>query len=319
MGISPTARVSPGMLIAVMPAVPMKPPVSFQRLPRGTESQRVCHESELRRQPGRTVHPPDGIIRSVAWQTPDSVFRCTRPDPSIYPCKLCRSEMIPSADAVIAGPLMNFIVAVDGPAASGKGTISKAIAARFGFTYLDTGLLYRAVARRVIDGEDPVAAARTLHSRDVERSDLRSTQVSRKASHVAADECVRRALVGFQRDFAHSGGGAVLDGRDIGTVICPDADCKIFVFASDEVRAERRYLELSQKDPSIDRERVLRDLRDRDARDRRRAIAPMRPAEDAVLLDTSRFTIVEASARAASIVDKAIAVRQVKDGRRRGA
>ena len=202
---------------------------------------------------------------------------------------------------------MDFIVAVDGPAASGKGTISRAIAARFGFTHLDTGLLYRAVARRVIDGEDPVVVARTLRSRDLERSDLRSAQVSRKASLVAADGRVRNALVGFQRDFAHSGGGAVLDGRDIGTVICPDADCKIFVFASDEVRAERRYLELSQRDPSIDLERVLRDIRDRDARDRKRAVAPMRPAENAVPLDTSQLTIEEASARAASIVDKAIA------------
>ncbi|MCY4242659.1 MAG: (d)CMP kinase [Rhodobacter sp.] len=201
---------------------------------------------------------------------------------------------------------MDFIVAVDGPAASGKGTISRAIAARFGFTHLDTGLLYRAVARRVIDGEDPVVVARTLRSRDLERSDLRSVQVSRKASHVAADGRVRNALVGFQRDFAHSGGGAVLDGRDIGTVICPDADCKIFVFASDEVRAERRYLELSQRDPSIDLERVLRDIRDRDARDRGRAIAPLRPAENAVPLDTSQLTIEEASACAASIVDKAI-------------
>lgn len=204
-------------------------------------------------------------------------------------------------------PEMNVIIAVDGPAASGKGTISRAIAARFGFSHLDTGLLYRAVARRAIDGEDPVAAARTLKAGDLERSDLRSVEVSRMASRVAADECVRAALVVFQREFAHSDGGAVLDGRDIGTVICPDADCKIFVVASDEVRAKRRYLELVEKDPSTEFETVLYDLRDRDARDSRRAVAPLRPAPDAVLLDTSHLTVEEASGRAVELVDGAIA------------
>ena len=201
---------------------------------------------------------------------------------------------------------MNVIIAVDGPAASGKGTISKAIAAHFGFAHLDTGLLYRAVARRVLDGEDSIAAARTLNAEDLDRNDLRSAEVTRVASLVAASEDVRAVLVGFQQDFAHRDGGAVLDGRDIGTVICPDAHSKIFVFASDEVRAERRCRELAEKDPSTDFERVLLDLRDRDARDRKRAAAPLRPAQDAVFLDTSALTIDEASARAVGIVKEAI-------------
>jgi len=201
---------------------------------------------------------------------------------------------------------MNFIVAVDGPAASGKGTISRAIAAHFGFAHLDTGLLYRAVAGRVIDGGDPVAVARSLDGDDLGRSDLRSVEVSRVASRVAADEDVRAALIGYQRDFAHREGGAVLDGRDIGTVICPDADSKIFVFASDEVRAGRRYRELVKNDPSTDMGRVLSDIRDRDERDRSRATAPLRPARDAVLVDTGQRTVGEASARAVGVVEEAI-------------
>ncbi len=202
---------------------------------------------------------------------------------------------------------MSVIVAVDGPAASGKGTISRAIAAHFGIRHLDTGLLYRAVARRAICGDDPVAAARTLKAGDLERDDLRSVEVTKEASRVAANEGVRAALVDYQRNLAHSGGGAVLDGRDIGTVICPDADCKIFVFASVEVRAERRYIELVRNDPLIERDRVLHDLRERDARDSKRATAPLRPASDAVLLDTSQLTIDEASTRAVAIVEMAIA------------
>ncbi len=201
---------------------------------------------------------------------------------------------------------MNFVVAVDGPAASGKGTISKAIAAHFGFARLDTGLLYRAVAQRVLDGEDAVAAALTLNAGDMNRNELRSVEVSRMASHVAANEQVRAALIEYQRDFARRGGGAVLDGRDIGTVICPGANSKMFVFASDEVRAERRYRELVENDPSTDLERVLSDLRARDARDRGRATAPLRPAPDAVLLDTGQLTIDEASSRAIGIVEDAI-------------
>ncbi len=210
------------------------------------------------------------------------------------------------AGAMARYPEMNIIVAVDGPAASGKGTISKAVAKHFGFQHLDTGLLYRAVASRVIDGEDAAVAARALRATDLKRNGLRSVEVSRVASHVAANEEVRAALIGFQRDFAHDEGGAVLDGRDIGTVICPEADCKIYVYASDEVRAERRYSELVKDDPSTDLKRVLSELRDRDARDRARAAAPLRPAGDAVLLDTGRMTIDEASMSAVAIVEEAI-------------
>ena len=201
---------------------------------------------------------------------------------------------------------MSVVVAVDGPAASGKGTISKAIAAHFGFAHLDTGMLYRAVALRVTKGEDAVTAARTLQADDLSSNDLRSVEVSRVASKVAANEDVRTALIGYQRNFADSESGAVLDGRDIGTVICPDADVKIFVFASDEVRAERRYRELARDDPSTELTRVLSELRARDARDRDRATAPLRPAQDAVLLDTGQLTIDEASAHAVAIVEEAI-------------
>ncbi|WP_414897172.1 (d)CMP kinase [Rhodovulum sp. YEN HP10] len=189
---------------------------------------------------------------------------------------------------------MSFTVAIDGPAAAGKGTISRAVAAHFGFAHLDTGLLYRAVGARMLDGLDPVEAARTLRREVLERGDLRAPEVAQAASKVAAIPEVRAALVDFQRAFAARAGGAVLDGRDIGTVICPDAPAKLFVTASDEVRAERRFLELRQKGVETSLEEVLAEMRERDARDSARATAPLRPAEDAVILDTSRLGIDEA-------------------------
>ena len=191
-----------------------------------------------------------------------------------------------------------FCVAIDGPAAAGKGTISKALAARFGFSYLDTGLLYRAVGRRVLDGADPVRAAQTLKPSDMARDDLRNAQTAQAASKVAALPDVRAALVQFQQDFANRPGGAILDGRDIGTVICPGAAVKLFVTASDTVRAERRFLELTKAGHDTTYEQVLEDVRARDARDTERDAAPMRAASDAVVLDTSEMTIDQAVARA---------------------
>lgn len=198
---------------------------------------------------------------------------------------------------------MRFTIAIDGPAAAGKGTISKAVAAHFGFAHLDTGLLYRAVGARTLDGTDPVAAARALVAEDLEADNLRSPEVAQAASKVAVIAGVRSALVDFQRSFARRLGGAVLDGRDIGTVICPDAEAKLFVTASPEVRAERRYLELVEKGMATSRETVLADVRERDARDMERAEAPLRPAEDAVIVDTSEMSIEAAVAAAIAAVE----------------
>ena len=193
---------------------------------------------------------------------------------------------------------MKFTVAIDGPAAAGKGTLSKRVAAEFGFAHLDTGLLYRATGARVIAGADPVEAAKSLTPEDMARQDLRTTAVAQAASKVAAIPEVRMALVQFQRDFARRDGGAVLDGRDIGTVICPDADVKLFVTASDEVRGERRYLELSGNGHDVTRAGVLRDLAERDARDRAREAARRTAAADAVVIDTSEMSIDDAVAAA---------------------
>ncbi len=183
---------------------------------------------------------------------------------------------------------MGFTVAIDGPAAAGKGTLARALAAHFGFGYLDTGLLYRAVGARVSEGQDPVVAAHELSDADFARDDLRSVEMGGWASQVAAIPEVRQALMTYQRDFAARPEGAVLDGRDIGTVICPDADLKLFVTASAEVRAKRRWDEIGQSMPYDD---VLAQVRDRDARDMNRADAPLRPASDAQILDTSELSI----------------------------
>ncbi|WP_170561109.1 (d)CMP kinase [Ruegeria atlantica] len=197
-----------------------------------------------------------------------------------------------------------FTIAIDGPAAAGKGTISKAVAARFGFAHLDTGLLYRAVGRRTLQGMEPIAAAQALSAEDLEQGDLRTAEIAQAASKVAVIPEVRSALVDFQRAFARRGGGAVLDGRDIGTVICPEAEVKLFVTASAEVRAERRFLELSAKGSDVTRDQVLSDVRERDARDAERSTAPMKPAEDAVLLDTSDLSIEAALAKAIEVIEK---------------
>lgn len=195
---------------------------------------------------------------------------------------------------------MAFTVAIDGPAAAGKGTISRAVAAHFGFAHLDTGLLYRAVGAK---GGDPVAAARALTPKDLSADGLRTPEVAQAASRVAAIPEVRAALVAFQKEFARREGGAVLDGRDIGTVICPEAEVKIYVTASAEVRAERRWKELSEKGISQAFEEVLAEVKERDARDMGRADAPLRPAEDAVMLDTSDLSIEAAVAAAVEAVE----------------
>ncbi len=200
---------------------------------------------------------------------------------------------------------MAFTIAIDGPAAAGKGTIGRALAAHFGFGHLDTGLLYRATGRRMLTGLDPVEAAHSLRPEDLDADDLRTPDVSQAASRVAAIPEVRQALLDFQRAFARRAGGAVLDGRDIGTVICPEAEVKLYVTASDAERARRRHLELTGKGHEVTLDEVAQDLRDRDARDSARATAPLKPAEDAVLLDTSEMTIEEATAKAIAIVTAA--------------
>ncbi|WP_158742225.1 (d)CMP kinase [Acidisphaera sp. L21] len=193
-----------------------------------------------------------------------------------------------------------MIIAIDGPAAAGKGTLARRLAKELGLPYLDTGLLYRAVGRRVLDAgvdpADPAAAeaqAKALHPDDLARTDLRGPAADQAASQVASVPGVRAALLAFQRNFATTG-GAVLDGRDIGTVIFPDADVKLFVTASVEARAERRWREHQ----AASLESVTEDLRRRDAMDAARAAAPLRPADDAVLLDTTAMDPNQAFAAA---------------------
>ncbi|MFC4669213.1 (d)CMP kinase [Seohaeicola nanhaiensis] len=198
---------------------------------------------------------------------------------------------------------MAFTVAIDGPAAAGKGTLSKALAKHFGFAYLDTGLLYRAVGAKVLLGADAIEAAQALTADDLAAINLRTADVAEAASKVAAIPEVRAALVDFQRAFARRDGGAVLDGRDIGTVICPEAEAKLFVTASPEVRAERRWLELRVSDPDASLADVLEDVRARDERDITRAAAPLKPAEDAETLDTSDLGIEAALAAAIRFVE----------------
>jgi CMP/dCMP kinase len=205
-----------------------------------------------------------------------------------------------------------MIIAIDGPAASGKGTIARRIAARYRLPHLDTGLLYRATAaaliaadRNLYDEAAAVAAARGLGLTDFNDATLRTRQMGEAASVVAAMPRVRAALIETQRAFAGRPGGAVLDGRDIGTVICPDAEVKIFVTASPAARAQRRALELVQRGEKADYQAILADIIRRDARDSSRAAAPLRPADDAAMLDTTHLGIEAASAQAMRIVEAA--------------
>lgn len=207
-----------------------------------------------------------------------------------------------------------LVIAIDGPAASGKGTLARLIAKEYDLAYLDTGSLYRGVAWIVLNaGRDPAdaaaatAAAENFSLDRIEGADIRTREVGAGASKVAALAPVRKALLNFQRRFAeHPPGGksgAVLDGRDIGTVVCPDATVKFFVTASPEVRAHRRWLELTQTKPGISEKEVFDDLVERDARDAARADAPMVKAPDAVLLDTTDLTIEAAFAAARRVID----------------
>ncbi len=199
---------------------------------------------------------------------------------------------------------MRFTVAIDGPAAAGKGTIGRAVAARFGFGHLDTGLLYRAVGARTLAGERAEDAARMLTPEDLSDPDkLRTADVAQAASKVAVIPEVRAHLLDFQRAFANRAGGAVLDGRDIGTVICPRAEVKLFVTASAEVRAQRRLDEFASRGHVADFAEVLADVKARDARDAERATAPMVAADDAIVLDTSDLSIDEAVAAAIAAVE----------------
>jgi cytidylate kinase len=204
-----------------------------------------------------------------------------------------------------------MIVAIDGPAASGKGTLARRLAQEMNLPHLDTGLLYRATARALLDhGQDlgdvaaAVAAARGLALTDFDAELLRGRQMGEAASIVAAIPQVRAALIDMQRSFARRPGGAVLDGRDIGTVICPEAEVKIFVTASPETRASRRALELKSQGETVDYAEILEDIRRRDARDASRAAAPLKAADDAVVLDTTKLDIEAAFKAARAIVER---------------
>jgi cytidylate kinase len=202
-----------------------------------------------------------------------------------------------------------MIIAIDGPAASGKGTLATRIAERFGLNHLDSGLLYRATARDVRrsgkaldDAEAAAAAARLLDPATLDDPELRGPGAGEAASIVARFPAVRAALLAFQREFARRPPGAVLDGRDIGTVVCPDADVKIYVTATPEVRARRRYLELQSRGEAATYDGVLADIRRRDERDAGRDASPMRPAEGAFLLDTSNLDIEAAFDAAVGVI-----------------
>jgi len=202
-----------------------------------------------------------------------------------------------------------MIIAIDGPAASGKGTLAKRLAAQFSLPHLDTGLLYRAVGRAMLDrgldlsnADEAGDIAERLEVGDLDEARLRGGEMGEAASIVAAHPKVRKALLDLQRRFAHQRGGAVLDGRDIGTVIAPGAECKIFVTASPDIRARRRHLELERRGLEPDFAVVLADIRRRDARDAGRADAPLKPAPDAHVLDTTSLDVETAFAAALAIV-----------------
>lgn len=206
-----------------------------------------------------------------------------------------------------------IIIAIDGPAAAGKGTLARRLAAHLGYAYLDTGQIYRAVGLKLLEaGLDPadekaaLAAAQSLDPLILNNPDLRTADAGAAASKVAVIPSVRQALIAFQREFAafppDNAPGAVLDGRDIGTVICPAAPVKLFVTASPEARARRRFLELRQQGAALSEAEVLAELQERDARDSSRKVAPLRPANDAYLLDTTNLAIDDAFAVALAAI-----------------
>ena len=202
-------------------------------------------------------------------------------------------------------------IAIDGPAASGKGTLARRLAAEYGFHHLDTGLTYRAVAKALLDAGQPLdveeiaeAAARNVDLGKLDRAILSSHTIGEAASKIAIIPAVRRALVEKQRRFAETEPGAILDGRDIGTVVCPDAAVKLYVTASPEVRAARRHAEIAAKGGSASFNEILADIEIRDARDMKRADSPLKPAADAHLLDTSEMDIEAAFQAAKALIEQ---------------
>lgn len=235
-------------------------------------------------------------------------FRKTHANPLRFGVAAGEEELQPKRSAM--PPLT---IAIDGPAAAGKGTLAKRLARHYALPYLDTGLLYRAVGRRaqdagvdLADGDAAAAIARTLDPAVIDEAGLRGREAGELASQVAVHPGVRSALNEFQRAFAARPEGAVLDGRDIGTVICPEAPVKIFVTASAQVRARRRTDELTAKGRAVEYERILAEVRERDRRDAGRTEAPLKPAPDAALLDTSELDIEAAFRAACDLVDRAI-------------
>ncbi|TCU38854.1 (d)CMP kinase [Rhizobium azibense] len=206
-----------------------------------------------------------------------------------------------------------FIIAIDGPAAAGKGTLSRQIADEYGFHHLDTGLTYRAAAKALLDAGLPLdneqvaeKIAREVELGGLERDILSRHEIGEAASRIAVMPAVRRALVDAQRRFSQKAPGTVLDGRDIGTVVCPDAPVKLYVTASPEVRARRRYEEIIGKGATADFDAIFEDVKRRDERDMGRADSPLKPAEEAHLLDTSEMSIEAAFQAAKSIIDAAL-------------
>jgi len=209
-----------------------------------------------------------------------------------------------------------MIIAIDGPAASGKGTVAKRLAAHYRLRHLDTGLIYRAVAKAMLDAKAPLgdaaraeAAAKSLDPEKFDEQALKDHAVGDAASVVSAIPAVRAALFRFQQDFAARPPGAVLDGRDIGTVICPDADVKLFVTATPEVRAHRRFLEMKGLGKAVSEADILADIRRRDERDTQRSVAPLVQAADARLLDTTALDIEGAVAAAIALVEAGLVPR----------
>ena len=186
------------------------------------------------------------------------------------------------------------VIAIDGPAASGKGTVSRFVSKKLRFNYLDTGKLYRAIGAKYLDGYQPIAAAQSLERNDLDKYDLQKPEIAQAASEIASIPEVRAALLEFQRKFSQKLPGAVLDGRDIGTVVCPDAKIKIFLTASLEARAKRRYIELCRHDEKISFKTIREQIRERDERDQARSSSPMVAASDAKIFDTSELSINEA-------------------------
>ena len=190
--------------------------------------------------------------------------------------------------------MSQIVIAIDGPAASGKGTVSKAISKKLRFHYLDTGKLYRTIGAKYLEGYEPIAAAQRLESNDLGKYDLQKPEIAQAASEIASIPEVRAALLEFQRNFSQKIPGTVLDGRDIGTEVCPNAQIKIFLTASLEARAKRRYVELCKLDKKISFETILEQIRERDERDQTRSCSPMVAAGDARIFDTSKLSINEA-------------------------